>query len=466
MLNEASLRAIAAARVNENLGRPLYDSYCFSQIPQAIAHCLTGEEDLGLPSDVLTGLPTTYQKVVFVFIDAFGWRFIKRYGTELPLLQRFFDQGVVSQLTTQFPSTTAVHTTTIHTGLPVGQSGIVEWNYYEPSLDRVISPLLFSFGGERDRETLRQAGVDSKTIFPFSTFYQRLAGIPSYCFQHQSYAHSSFSQTVCKGATMMPYDTVPEAIATLRSLLEQPGQGYYFLYISTVDSTCHRYGPSSIEAGNEVQSVCEMLESGLCEPLATSAQATSDATSAQSSSEASSAQATSGNTLLLISADHGQLDVFADKTIYLTDRCPKLARWMRCDQRGELLIPAGGPRDFFLHVRTEAIAEAEAYLMETLEDCVTVCRTERLIAQGYFGAVGPRLRDRLGNLILLPHKHYTIHWQPTWRDRMGRLIRMADQRFALPWLPPSLQTLARSTIGHHGGLTEEEMTIPFLAWMP
>lgn len=448
MLNQASIDAIATARTDENLGRPLYDSYCFSQIPQAIAHCLTGEGELGLPPDVLTGLPNRYSKVVFIFIDGFGWRFIQRYGDELPFLKRFLDAGVVSQLTTQFPSTTAVHTTTIHTGLPVGHSGIVEWNYYEPSLERVISPLLFSFAGDQDREVLRRTGVDPKAIFPFSTVYQRLAGVPSYCFQHQSYAHSSFSKTVCDGATIMPYDTVPEAIATLRSLLDQPGPGYYLLYIASVDAICHRYGPSSVEAGTEVKAVCHLLDSLLCESMS------------------ASTQQSSADTLMLVSADHGQIDVFADKKIYLKQRCPKLARWMKRDRRGKLLVPSGGPRDFFVHVRAETLAEADAYLRQQLEDCATVYRTEWLIDHGYFGAVGPRLRDRLGDLILLPHKHFSIFWHPRLRDRLSSLIRIPSKYFPFSRLPQGVQELTRSTFGHHGGLTEEEMTIPLLAWVP
>lgn len=421
MLNQASLDAIATARTDENLGLPLYDSYCFSQIPNAIVHCLTGAGDLGLPETVLTGLPNVYEKVVFLFIDGFGWRFIDQFEANLPFLKRFFEQGVVSQLTTQFPSTTAVHTTTIHTGLPVGKTGVVEWNYYEPTLDRIISPLLFSFCGDQQRETLSHVGVDPKTLFPTQTIYQHLQtqGVPSYCFQHQNYAQSPFSRTVCDGATMMPYRTVPEAIATLLQLLEKPGKGYYHLYIDSIDAICHRYGPSSVHAATEVKSVCWMLESLLFESLQ------------------ANAHASSPDILILASADHGQIDVTDEKTIYLEQHCPELIAWICRDRRGELLVPSGGPRDFFLHVRENALDKAEIYLSETIGYCATIYRTQWLMEQGYFGAVGPRLCDRIGNLIVIPHKPFTIHWKP--------------------------RESPKQTLGHHGGLTMEEMTIPLLA---
>ena len=54
---------------------------------------------------------------------------------------------MVEKLTAQFPSTTAAQITTIHTGQTVGEHGLFEWNYYEPVLDAVIAPLLFSFAG-------------------------------------------------------------------------------------------------------------------------------------------------------------------------------------------------------------------------------------------------------------------------------------------------------------------------------
>jgi predicted AlkP superfamily pyrophosphatase or phosphodiesterase len=144
MLNLASLKKVNGARFSQRFVRPCYDSYCFSNLPATIQLLLTGEGQTALPTDVFGDLPTRYDTVIFFFIDAFGWRFFERYAEKYDILKTFLQHGMVSKLTSQFPSTTAAHVTCIHTGLDVGQSGIYEWNYYEPLIDDIISPLMFS----------------------------------------------------------------------------------------------------------------------------------------------------------------------------------------------------------------------------------------------------------------------------------------------------------------------------------
>src|SRR5690606_9575535 len=136
---------------------------------------LTGDQAVPLPFGTAHALDAQYDTVILFFIDAFGWRFFEQYADEHPFLQRLMRDGIVSQLTTQFPSTTAAHVTTIHTGLPVGQHGIFEWFYYEPHLDTMIAPLLYSYAGDAARETLRTTGIPATTLFPLPTVYHTLA---------------------------------------------------------------------------------------------------------------------------------------------------------------------------------------------------------------------------------------------------------------------------------------------------
>ena len=138
-----------------------------------------------MPFGARDDLYQKYDAVVLVFADAFGWRFFEHFHQRSPFLRRAVEQGLVSKLTSQFPSTTAAHVTTIYTGLPVGESGVYEWYYYEPLLDRVIAPLLFSFAGDTERNTLAPTGVSAQALYPSQTLYQDLQthGVGSVVFQ-------------------------------------------------------------------------------------------------------------------------------------------------------------------------------------------------------------------------------------------------------------------------------------------
>ena len=89
-----------------------------------------------------------------ILLDAFGRRFLERHAGH-PFLRRL----EVTEIASQFPSTTTAHVTTMHTGVPVGTHGLYEWNVYEPSLDEVIVPILYAPAGEKGPDGLRGSGV-------------------------------------------------------------------------------------------------------------------------------------------------------------------------------------------------------------------------------------------------------------------------------------------------------------------
>ncbi|MBI5928843.1 MAG: alkaline phosphatase family protein [Chloroflexi bacterium] len=420
MYNHDSIQAVAAARISPDFAKPLYDTYCFSQIPQTVFHLLTGEGHSGLPTSVLGDFPQRYDKVILLFVDAFGWQFFQQYQGQHDFLRRFVEQGVVSKINSQFPSATAAHVTTIHSGLPVGQSGVFEWVYYEPLADEVIAPLLFSVSGDYERNTLQKRGFNGDGFFPDQTIYQRLGrqGVKSYVFQNSAYLPSPYSDKLLAGAKVIPYKTNTEALLNLTdAVINSEGPAYFFCYFEPIDTIAHRYGPGSRHLEAEVRTMMTTLEQTLYQSLAGKAE----------------------NTLLLVTADHGQLEVKPETTVYLNRHVPQIQALIKTNQRGQLLTPAGSPRDLFLYVWDECIEDAYGLLAEKLEGLAEIHRTADLIEQGFFGSGKPSAEflSRVSNLLVLPTGNEQVWWHE--------------------------DTVLKSFRGMHGGMTPEEMETILLA---
>lgn len=419
MLNKNSFKAVNKAHFTGPFIRPLVDDYCFSNIPQFILDRFSGKSNSYLPLDVLGNLPRTYEKIVLFLVDGFGWRFFEKHKERYPFLKRFLTDGAVSKITTQFPSTTTAQITTIHTGVPTSQHGLYEWFYYEPKLDAIIAPLLFSFAG-KVRGNLTLTGINPDELYPTETFYKTLLKnkiIPS-VFQHVSYVNSPYNKIIFDKASVIPYRTLPEALTNLSQILqEEKRKSYYFLYFDAIDSICHQYGPNSTQLEAEIHSFLTNMEDNFMRII----------------------HGKLKNCLFLMTADHGHVEVDPKKTVYLNKKFPGIKKYLKTNKKGELLIPAGSPRDMFLHIYDNHLEEAAEYLQNNLKGTAEVFKTSYLIEQGFFGSKKPAktFMDRVGNLVILPYANETVWW-------------FEKDKFGMPFL------------GHHGGLTREEMEIPFL----
>ena len=146
-----------------------------------------------------------------------------------------------------------------------------------------------------------------------------------------------------------------------------------------------------------------------------------------------------GNTLFLMTADHGQVEVDPRTTYYLNKQIAGIERYLKTTEKGRPLVPAGSARDMFLHVKEEYMDETVATLREHLAGKAEVYGTAELLAQHFFGQQEPSstLLSRLGNVAILPYKKETVWWYE-------------EGLFRMPFR------------GHHGGLTPEEMEIPLI----
>jgi hypothetical protein len=284
-----------------------------------------------------------------------------------PLLKRLQIEPIASQ----FPSTTTAHLTTLYSGLPVEEHGLYEWRCYEPAVDDVIRPLLFAAASDG----LPPLRISPQSLFPSGTIFDRL---PATVLQPEEIAHTPYGSAAFASAHVVGYRGIERAVAQLADL-----PGVTFLYWDRIDAVGHKLGPSSEEF---VAASLRALDA-----LATV------------------------RTPMLVTADHGQIDVTV--TDDLEELWPELRRHLK-------LHPAGSARDLFLHVDDPELVVRE--LGARVGD-----RAEVRLATELFPHAGPRLKERLADVCVLPAP-----------GRMAGVGAFSSQE--------------RAFRGHHGGLTPEE----------
>jgi len=389
---------------------PEYGTRCFDALPATVERLLTGEgEGLRLGAPVLE---RRYDHVVLVYLDGFGWRFAERHADH-PLLR---GADLVERLTSQFPSTTVVHTATIHTGLPVGAHGLYEWFVYDPGLDRLISPLTFSFAGDGARNTLLAAGLAAEDVYPAESLYARLsaAGVGCHVAHPAPIAHTPPSRWLLRGATVHAFGSAADGLASVGAALVREERGYGLVYVPEVDMMMHRVGtddPAAAQAFDSALSAVEHAARGGVFPP---------------------------GTLMLLTSDHGMADISPERTTYVNVVWPRIAELLVHGGDGKPLVPAGCCRDLFLHVRPGCVDEVAGRLRELLAGVADVHTVEELVAAGAFGPASDALRRRLADVVCLPRDGEAVYWLEP-----GRF----EQTF----------------LGQHGGMSADELEIPLVA---
>lgn len=360
-----------------------------------------------------------YDQIVFFFIDGFGWRFFETFQQH-PLVHKMVQCGSVRQITSQFPSTTAAHVTCLHTAQAVGQHGIWEWNIYDPEVDAVITPLLYSLAGDKERDTLKTAGMDPSRILPQTTLHQSLValGVTPHVFQHREYTPSTYSNAIFRGAQAHAYNTISEAMVNMRqTLAAAQTPTFCLLYYDKIDAICHTYGPNSEQVEAEIEAALDMIENRFDKTFAPDKR-----------------------TLFLLTADHGQIATDPQTTLYLNThpRFAGLEAFLQRNRAGQILPFGGSSRDLFLYIPQDRLDDAHYFLSTRLQGIADVVKTADLIAQGYFGPeISSKFLASVGSLVVLPYADQSVFWYE--KDRFEYKFR-----------------------GNHGGLTPEEMLVPLV----
>ena len=141
------------------------------------------------------------------------------------------------------------------------------------------------------------------------------------------------------------------------------------------------------------------------------------------------------NTVLFITADHGQVVTPPEKKIFIEDH-PELQKML-------LMRPFGEPRVVYFYVKQGKVETAVDYINTHLSHAMLAWRTDEVLAAGLLGAI--------------PHAPQTA-------ERMGDVIVMMRDDYALLPERPDKNKKKFEFLGRHGGMTHAEMSVPWLGF--
>ena len=398
---------------------PFYERYCFSNIPSTILKLF--DIEIGrpsLPSELYKDKAEDSDKILLFLVDGLGYSQWLRSSEDREFFDIFSQKGRVLPITTVFPSTTAAALTTMSSGLTPQEHGLHEWVVYFREIDMIVNTLPFSALGEEGQDKLLEVGVDPRILYSGETVYQTLkkAGVKSFTYINTRYADSCYSRIASKGSTTIPFLGYSDMAVNLRKSLEQEkGPAYFFVYLGHLDSIEHKYGPDSDQCFAELSLLSFILKGELLKKVD---------------------RQTAGETAVLITSDHGQLGVSPRETVYL-NRYRKLVSSFQKGRKGRPILPTGSPRDVFLHIEPSELGEIYDYLGKKLGKIAKIMKTDEAIEAGLFGTGKPKKEfyDRVGDLLVLPYGNNTVWYE-----------HLKGKRF--------------DSLGHHGGLSEAEMLVP------
>jgi predicted AlkP superfamily pyrophosphatase or phosphodiesterase len=397
---------------------PDYDGGGLLNVPATVLDIL-GAREAG-DAKPLAGLDPSLREgvkqVIVVLADGLGWwqleMFCDRGDTpflaELRARARRRDAAQLIEATTVFPSTTAAAITTLNTARTPLEHGNIAYFIWLEEFAQVTAMLRWGPAITRRGSYFDDPAVDPLRFVKVPSIHKRLHehGIPSYVIEPEIFRSEAMTRMHAGEANFVGY-VVPSTMGVRlhSALADAPRPSYVYAYWSGIDTVSHLYGPRSEEAAIEAA----ILDLSLRHALAGRA---------------------AGDTLVLLTADHGHATTDPDKMLDVVDD-QELRAFLRNP-------PAGEPRLVFLH--TDRPQQVRDHIERKWPGLTTLLDRDELIDAGLFGRGDPTIaRRRIGEVVMLLD-----------RDLSASIVKVEGQ------------TLRHR--GSHGGMSADEMRIPVLAW--
>ena len=317
--------------------RPAYDgAWVGAILPSLLA---------GPPADWLPEPLQGARTVVVLVLDGLGWHALERWPEQLPHLRALAG----GPITTCAPSTTSAALTSIATGLPPAEHGIL--GYRMRVGGDVLNVLQWQISGGG-------TAPEPAAVQP----HQPFDGHDVKLVTRAEFRGSGFSEAHLRGGTFVGWRTTAVLVEHVRRLAAG-GEPVVYAYYDGVDKVAHCYGLTSGFFAAELAYADRLVGDLLAVIPAEAA--------------------------LLVTSDHGQVHVEADAKVGLGAVAPLVAAY------------SGDGRFRGLHARPGATRELAQACRETYGDRAWVFDREELFADGWLGSGGEHtVRGRVGDVVL------------------------------------------------------------------
>jgi hypothetical protein len=330
-------------------------------------------------------LSKNYRNIVLILVDGLGEDAIIKHLSSSSKLY----QNMASTLTSVFPSTTVAATTSVLSGKTPLETGWLGWHQYISEEDASVIFFL-----NRDYYSLKSYDyLVAERYVPYLNIYQQITAVSPHIHTHEIFPafrtpeHTTFAK-ICE---------------TIKNTIQADGKHFVYAYWDKVDSLMHEYGPYSKPVHDMIMSV----EEGYANLIAS----------------------IEDDTLVIVIADHGQVDV---ETIQLTNY-PLIIDTLK-------RLPSNESRASVFYVKDSMHEVFENAFNSQFRQYFNLYKTEDLLKMGLFGngKEHPRLRDFLGDYVAIAIDHY--------------ILSTVNNDFVMR--------------GQHAGLLKEEMIVPLIIHSP
>jgi hypothetical protein len=329
-----------------------------------------------------------YRHVIVVLIDGLGRSALRDHASIAP----FMTGADVRTIHAATPTTTPTGLATLGTGLPPGTHGLVGASFMVDGHRGLLHPLQW------------QEDPSPRAVQPEATILEQLSdrGVRVTSIGPRAYERSGLTRSALRGGVYRGADSLGERLGELLEVSLDPQPALSYVYWPDLDRTGHAHGVDSAHWAGELAHVDYLVER--------------------------IADRCSSDELLVITSDHGMVDVNHDKRIDIDD-FPQL--------RHQVLNIGGEPRCRFVYTRRGHEEEVAQVWRTALEEYAWVMTRSEAIAAGYFGSMDSAITDRVGGVIAWAKGEWSL-------------------------TSPSVDSRVSNLRGQHGSLTAAEVEIPLI----